>query len=525
MGVKKLRELTRKTEIFDTDIIPIASSTGGLQHAQVGDLNLLSDADKVKFDGIEAGAEKNTVTSVSGKTGAVQLSKADVGLSNVDNTSDLQKPISTATQSALDDKEGSIKSALTKSSIVDGDTIVISDSATTNTTKRVTFSVLKSTLKAYFDTLYTKYVLPVATASALGGVKSGTDITVDSSGNVSVNDDSHNHIVGNIDGLQDALNGKLSSTGNAASAAKLYTPRAINGVSFDGTKDITITAVDQTARDSAAAAQSSANEKEAAFTKNTAFNKNFGTAAWTVCQGNDTRLSDARPADGGTSTSAHYLLESDTRDSNNPPSWYMLNVGKRNIYEFKTNSVIGLTISGVPTFSEVSTFTSWGDSSGGFPVQLATNNSGIYYRTSKDVSTWNGWVKVTNDSELSAVAKSGNYTDLKNTPTSLPANGGTAAACSGNASTASKIQTPRKIAGVLFDGSADISIPYDNITGIPTIPPGVTVINNLTSTSPTASLSANMGKSLNDQKSNKPVVAQAQPIGQQTDDIWEEVIQ
>ena len=35
---------------------------------------------------------------------------------------------------------------------------------------------------------------------------------------------------------------------------------------------------------------------EPAFTKNTAFNKNFGTAAGTVCQGNDGRLSDARRA-------------------------------------------------------------------------------------------------------------------------------------------------------------------------------------------------------------------------------------
>ncbi len=34
--------------------------------------------------------------------------------------------------------------------------------------------------------------------------------------------------------------------------------------------------------------------KEDAFTKNTAFNKDFGTAAGTVCEGNDARLSDAR---------------------------------------------------------------------------------------------------------------------------------------------------------------------------------------------------------------------------------------
>lgn len=43
------------------------------------------------------------VQSVAGKTGVVVLDKTDVGLSDVDNTSDLNKPISTATQVALDD--------------------------------------------------------------------------------------------------------------------------------------------------------------------------------------------------------------------------------------------------------------------------------------------------------------------------------------------------------------------------------------------------------------------------------------
>lgn len=42
------------------------------------------------------------VTSVAGRTGAVILTKADVGLGNVDNTSDANKPIGSATQTALD---------------------------------------------------------------------------------------------------------------------------------------------------------------------------------------------------------------------------------------------------------------------------------------------------------------------------------------------------------------------------------------------------------------------------------------
>ncbi len=50
------------------------------------------------------GGGSGAVDSVNGRTGAVTLSKSDVGLNNVDNTSDLSKPISTATQTALDGK-------------------------------------------------------------------------------------------------------------------------------------------------------------------------------------------------------------------------------------------------------------------------------------------------------------------------------------------------------------------------------------------------------------------------------------
>lgn len=44
------------------------------------------------------------VTSVASKTGAVTLVKADVGLANVDDTSDANKPVSTAQQTALNSK-------------------------------------------------------------------------------------------------------------------------------------------------------------------------------------------------------------------------------------------------------------------------------------------------------------------------------------------------------------------------------------------------------------------------------------
>lgn len=55
-----------------------------------------------KLEGIESGAQVNTVTSVGGETGDVILNKEMVGLSNVDNTTDLDKPVSNATQEAID---------------------------------------------------------------------------------------------------------------------------------------------------------------------------------------------------------------------------------------------------------------------------------------------------------------------------------------------------------------------------------------------------------------------------------------
>lgn len=70
-------------------------------------------AEKTKLAGVEAGAQVNTVNSVAGQTGVVVLAKADVGLANVDNTSDANKPISTATQTALNAKEGTIASGTT----------------------------------------------------------------------------------------------------------------------------------------------------------------------------------------------------------------------------------------------------------------------------------------------------------------------------------------------------------------------------------------------------------------------------
>ena len=79
----------------------------------LADTSQFTAAEKTKLSGVEAGAQVNAVTSVAGKTGSVALDKADVGLSNVDNTPDTNKPVSTAQAAAIAAKEPTITAGTT----------------------------------------------------------------------------------------------------------------------------------------------------------------------------------------------------------------------------------------------------------------------------------------------------------------------------------------------------------------------------------------------------------------------------
>lgn len=65
---------------------------------QVGDWLVATASTWKKIQNVDA------VVSVNGKIGAVEIAKGDIELGNVDNTSDLNKPISKAAQAALDKK-------------------------------------------------------------------------------------------------------------------------------------------------------------------------------------------------------------------------------------------------------------------------------------------------------------------------------------------------------------------------------------------------------------------------------------
>lgn len=76
-------------------------------------------------------------------------------------------------------------------------------------------------------TLPSQYSLPAATSSALGGVKSGGDVTISSAGVITVNDDSHAHVISNVDGLQSALDAKAASSTLTSHTGNTSNPHSV----------------------------------------------------------------------------------------------------------------------------------------------------------------------------------------------------------------------------------------------------------------------------------------------------------
>ena len=83
----------------------------------------------------------------------------------------------------------------------------------------------------------------------------------------------------------------------------------------------------------------------------------------------------------------------DTRNTNQPPSWYFANYPRTSVAEFKSCSVIGL--SGNGNYCYLLTVVPWNDASGGYPKQTAkVEGSGKeYYRVGTSTSSWSKWIE------------------------------------------------------------------------------------------------------------------------------------
>ncbi|EHF3480331.1 phage tail protein [Acinetobacter baumannii] len=82
---------------------------------------------------------------------------------------------------------------------------------------------------------------------------------------------------------------------------------------------------------------------------------------------------------------------SDTRSTNQPPSWYWSNYPLRIVREFKQASVLGLT--GMGIYVSLETYVYWTDASGGPIIQIArgTDSKLTAERRSTSTSTWGSW--------------------------------------------------------------------------------------------------------------------------------------
>lgn len=160
--------------------------------------------EKTKLAGIASGAQVNvlegiqkngaTITPVN-KIANITINKSDVGLGNVDNTSDANKPISTATQTALNGKansshtHGNITNTGTLQTtdvpIENGDKLVITDASNSNKIARTSlaFDTLNSTAEGYALSKdgtwreYNNYIHPTYNTHSAGAYKVGNDAT------------------------------------------------------------------------------------------------------------------------------------------------------------------------------------------------------------------------------------------------------------------------------------------------------------------------------------------------------------
>ena len=182
-------------------------------------------------------------------TGNVALVKADVGLGSVNNTLDLDKPISDLTGTALATK------APLASPVLTGNPTAPTPSTGDNS-------------------------LRIATTAFVTNAVAGENTLAEMNDVVLTNPVENDFIVRG--GQSDFVN-KSASALNLVNTTQLATKQDVIGAGDLDIADVS-------------GLQGNLDAKEPSFTKNTAFNKAFGSASGQVCQGNDSRLSDSRPA-------------------------------------------------------------------------------------------------------------------------------------------------------------------------------------------------------------------------------------
>ena len=255
--------------------------------------------------------------------------------------------------------------------------------------------------------------------------------------------------------------GNQSTTGNAATATKLQTARTIGGVSFDGSANINLPGVNIAGNQNTTGNAATATKLQTARTINgVKFDGSANISIPTITsRGRVTALTS-------TTQGATTGLQMYEAYNNGYPSAY------GNVLHLK-----GATAAG-----EGELFIGWSGTSGAHaPVHVRS-------RRDTDTASWSEWAQVyTSKDSIPGVNTTGNQNTTGNAASATKLQtartiggvsfNGTAnidlpgvnktgnQSTTGNAATATKLQTARTIGGVSFDGSANINLPGVNIAG------------------------------------------------------------
>lgn len=117
---------------------------------------VMSASDKTKLDGLKAQAEIDTSISnvqnnlnahINNRTNPHRVTKEQIGLDQVDNTSDANKPISNATQTALNGKFSATDGNALKQTIEDMPNLVVTEGSVSHKNNEISLSLRQQDLK------------------------------------------------------------------------------------------------------------------------------------------------------------------------------------------------------------------------------------------------------------------------------------------------------------------------------------------------------------------------------------------
>ena len=129
--------------------------------ATTSQAGLMSSSDKTKLDGLKDQAgitsdidavQTNLETHINNKSNPHEVTKDQVGLSEVDNTSDANKPISTATQNALNSKFNASDGNALKQTIENMPNLVVTEGRLSHKNDGISLSLIQRDLKDQANT-------------------------------------------------------------------------------------------------------------------------------------------------------------------------------------------------------------------------------------------------------------------------------------------------------------------------------------------------------------------------------------